>query len=390
MTQDTDMPLADERSAGPLQTTDDLLGHQTAMRACRPAIADTDVAIFTERYWYMGMDAPEGRIVFGAGLGCYTNRGVMDGYAGVTVDGVQHVFQGSRHLGDRPLQTEVGPLAITVEEGMRTHRIQLKPNGSGLALDLVYRAAFEPNDEGLDTLVKHERLVSQTSRFVQFGHYVGWIDVRGRRLDFTPERPLWGARDRSWGLRSEARTDETHPPVTQFRPLLFAWVCAQFPDSGVHFFLKESAPGETRFFVGDETYALGGGAPAKRIVAAEHELEWSDDAYSQHIRAGHFVLHYADGSRQLLELRALPGRFYLKGGLYGGYRGWFQGDDKGPLHLSHAVWNHADPATRRELRTLAEQVFEFRLGDRVGYGTIQAGLSAGYPKYQAVQHLPIM
>jgi hypothetical protein len=380
----------DDLGAGLLQPTDDLLGHQTALRMCRPGIADTNEAIFTERYWYMGANAPEGDVVFGAGLGCYTNRGVMDGYAGVTVDGVQHVFHGSRQLADRPLQTEVGPLAITVLDGMRTHRVQLKPNDSGLTLDLTYRAAFAPNEEGLDTLVKADRVVSQTSRFVQFGHYVGWIDVRGRRLHFSQERPLWGARDRSWGLRREARTDESHPPVTQFRPLLFAWVCAQFPDSGIHVFLKESAPGDTRFFVGDETRAIEGAVPAKRIVGAEHELEWFDDAYSQHIRAGHFVLHYADGSRKLLELKALPGRFYLKGGLYGGYRGWFQGDDKGPLHLGHAVWNHADPATRRELRTLAEQVFEFRDGDRVGYGTIQAGLSAGYPKYRAVQHLPIM
>lgn len=377
-------------SAGPVQPNDDLLGHQTALRMSRPAIPDGKPGVFTERYWYMGSNVPAGDIVIGAGLGYYPNRGVMDGYVGVTVDGVQHVFRGSRQLGDDPLETSIGPFRIVVDHGLRAHRLELTSNESGMTLQFDYRATMAPNDEGLDVLRRGERVIAEVSRFVQFGHYTGWIEVAGRRLEFGPSDPLWGARDRSWGLRVESRTDESHPPVTQFQPLLYTWVCAQFAGRGIHFFLKEIAPGQTRFFVGDETAAVEDGRAARPIVAVEHELEWFDDPYSQHLQAGSFVLHFDDGAREVLSLRALPGRFYLKAGLYGGYRGWFQGDDRGPLHLDHSSWNHTDPQTRRELRTLAEQAMEFRIGDHVGYGTIQSGVAQGYPKYDEVQHLPMM
>ncbi|MBG9388032.1 hypothetical protein [Caenimonas aquaedulcis] len=376
-------------NAGPIQPNDDLLGHQTPARMSRPAMADTAEAIFTERYWYMGASVPDGRTVFGAGLGYYPNRGVMDGYAGFTLDGVQHSFRASRRLGANPLETRIGPLSIEVGEGLGVHRIRLAPNDSGLAMDIEYRASHAPNDEGRDVLEKSGRVVADVTRFVQFGHYTGWVEAQGQRREFD-RQPLWGARDRSWGLRVEARTDESHPPVTRFKPLFFGWVCAQFEDRGIHFFLKESAPGETRFFVGDETAPLGRPADTVAIVGVEHELEWADDAYSQHLAGGVFHLRYADGTRKALKLRALPAKFYLKAGLYGGLDGWFQGDDRGALHTDHTRWDHADPETRRKLRTLAEQPMQFELDGRIGYGTIQCGLSAGYPRYPQVQHLPVM
>jgi hypothetical protein len=378
------------QGAGSIQPADDLLGHQTARRFSHPSLEDTAHGVFTERFWYMGARVPAGDLVFGAGLGYYPNRGVMDAYAGVTVDGVQYAFQGSRQTASEPLRTSVGPLCITVGEGLRSHRIRLEQNPSKVTMDLEYRGRHVPNDEGLDILRKGDEVIGQVSRFVQFGHYVGWIEADGRRFDFTPEQPLWGARDRSWGLRIESRTDESHPPVTRFKPLLFMWVCAQFPQSGIHFFLKETAPGQTRFFVGDETFPLGSERAGRTIARVEHELQWEQDEYSQHLKSGEFDVHFDDGSRKTLRMRALPGRFYLKAGLYGGYRGWFQGDDKGTLHLSGVQWRLDEAQTRRELRTLAEQVIEFRDGDQVGYGTIQGGLSAGYPKYPEVQHLPTM
>ncbi len=368
---------------------DDLLGHLARAGDWRPSVADTAEAIFTERFWYMGTVVPQGGLVFGAGLGYYPNRGVMDGYAGVTVEGIQHAFRASRHLGSTPHATQVGALRITVQEPMRRHRIELLPNDSGIMMDLEFRATLEPNDEGHDVLEKHGRVVADITRFVQFGHYEGEIVVRGQR-HVVQEQRCWGARDRSWGLRMESRTDESHPPVTRFRPIFFAWVCAQFEDHGVHFFLKETAPGQLRFFVGDETGPLGSGRPRRKIVSVEHALEWHDDPYSQHIQGGVFTLHYEDGASRQIRLRSLPERFYLKAGMYGGVEGWFQGDDRGPLAVAHDTWDHRDPATRRKLRTLAEQVMQFDDGASIGYGTIQSGLAPGYPGYPEIQHLPTM
>ena len=383
------MEAVSSATPGPVLASDDLLGHQTSLRMARPAVADTEHAIFTERYWYMGASVPDGATVFGAGLGYYPNRGIMDGYAGVTLDGVQYSFRASRHLGGNPLETRVGPLSISVGEGLKTHRIALASNESGLAMDIEFRASHLPNDEGRDVLEKNGTVIADVSRFIQFGHYTGWAQAGGRRVEFDAQ-PLWGARDRSWGLRVEARTDESHPPVTRFKPLLFMWVCAQFKDRAIHFFVKETAPGQTRFFVGDETSTIAGGRAARAITSVEHELQWDGNAYSQFLSGGSFTLAYADGTRRILKLRALPGKFFLKAGMYGGIDGWFQGDDKGPLHTDHARWDHADDATRRKLRTLSEQVMEFELDGQTGYGTIQGGVAQGYPKYEQVQHLPIM
>ena len=89
-----------------------------------------------------------------------------------------------------------------------------------------------------------------------------------------------------------------------------------------------------------------------------------------------------DGTAHLLEIKTLPARYFLKGGLYGGLNGWFHGDDKGKLHIEYEKWNLDDPATRKLVRTLADQVIEVRVGDEVGYGIME------YAKYESVQAHP--
>ena len=91
-----------------------------------------------------------------------------------------------------------------------------------------------------------------------------------------------------------------------------------------------------------------------------------------------------------MTLRVLPTKYFLKGGLYGGLNGWFHGDERGKLYVEHEVWDLADPATRKTVRTLADQVIELRDGDEVGYGIIEYGVGKGYALYEAVQgHPPI-
>jgi len=370
---------------------DDYLGHQSAGSFAEPAIADTPHAIFTERYWYTGTIVPEGDFVFDAGLGYYANRRIMDGFIGVTVDGVQHVYRASRQCHGDALDAYIGAIRITVLSGMGSHRLELGPNDSELSLDLTFHGAMEPNDEGRDRLIRHGELVADVSRYVQLGHYTGWVQLGKRRYTIEGTQ-CWGARDRSWGLRTEARADPSVLPVTRFRPLLFTWICAQFETHGIHAFLKERAPGDVRFLAADEAYPLGQGKPSRRIIEINHDFKFDEtDRWGQHLKGGTLALKYADGTQRRLRIRALPGRFYLKAGMYGGCDGWFQGDDKGILYEEAVRWDHADANIRTKLRTLADQVIEFTDDEgRVGYGTIQGGLSEGYPKYTEVQHLPVI
>ena len=92
------------------------------------------------------------------------------------------------------------------------------------------------------------------------------------------------------------------------------------------------------------------------------------------MRSAEFNLTFADGSARTIEIRCLPGRYFLKGGLYGGLNGWNQGDDKGKFYSEHDVWDLKTPETRKLVRTLADHVIEVRDKGEVGYGIIEYGV----------------
>jgi hypothetical protein len=78
----------------------------------------------------------------------------------------------------------------------------------------------------------------------------------------------------------------------------------------------------------------------------------------------------------------------LKGGGYGGYRGWYHGDNRGEYYSEHEVWDLSDPAILREASTLSDHLIEWRCGDEIGFGIMEYGVGPGYYKYQDIQHLP--
>jgi hypothetical protein len=371
-----------------ITSRDDFLGHQTSEEFSKVAVSDTKHAMYTERFWYMGAIVPDGKTVFGLGLGYYPNRQVMDCYAAVTVESIQYNFRASRAIDSDPLHTSVGPLEIDIASGLEEHRLMVRPNESGLLFDLRFFGRMHPNDEGRETIEHKGRVVSDVRRFIQAGSFEGHIEIPGRRIEVAAKSCV-GFRDRSWGLRVEARTDESTPPVSNFPPILYVFLCAQFEAHNVHLFFKESAPGEFRFLSGDQTGRLDGDWLSRKVVKdVKHDLIWRSDAMSQEIEGGRFEITFDDGSSKRIEMRSLGGQLFLKGGLYGGLNGWFQGDNRGRLHTGHNRWNLTDPGDRLITRTLAEQVVEVRDGDSLGFGTIQCGVGAGYPGYKEIQHHP--
>ncbi|WP_066266503.1 hypothetical protein [Hydrogenophaga palleronii] len=368
---------------------DDLFGHQTPAPLHEPASDDAGVTLFTERFWYTGHVVPAGDFVFNVGMGRYPGRGVTDGYVGVSFEGRQFDFQVSRHAGERPLDTEAGALRIEVLEGFGRHRITLWPNASGLSMDLIFHGRTDPNDEGREIIRKGDTLYSDVSRFVQMGRYDGWISVDGRRFELYAST-CWGGRDRSWGRRLELRTTDGDAHASRFPPMFYAFACLQFEDEAVHFFLKEKAPGQLRFLGGSRSWLRGQGRAPVAITEVAHDLQWDLQAPSQSVTGGRMLLRFADGSHLSLRLRSLSGRYFLKGGLYGGLNGWNHGDDRGALHEGSSRWNLGDTQDRAQLRSLADQVLEIGDGQRTGHGALQCGVSAGYGRYGEVAHLPTM
>ncbi len=336
-----------------LTAQDDFIGHQ--LPTTFDHVGTSDPA-WMERMWYTGHPVPAGDIIFDIGLGYYPNKNVMDAFAGVTIDNVQHNIRMSRRLRPDPLLTRVGPLQIHVLEGLRRHRIVLAENDSGMSFDIEFHATLNPHEEEPHFRRRHGRVAEQIARAQQVGRYSGWIKAGGKRYELKPET-WWGQRDRSWGIRAELHTDETKPPISYFPPLLFSWSTIQFADHGLQWYFNERAPGDFIYITGEEVLPLGQQADRRRrITHVAHEM---------------------------------PGRYYLKAGMYGGLRGWAQGDDKGPLHVEHDRWDLRDPEIRRLVRTLSDHVIEVRDGNSVGYGVMEYGVSSGYTKYKSIQNHPI-
>ena len=126
------------------------------------------------------------------------------------------------------------------------------------------------------------------------------------------------------------------------------------------------------------------------LVDASHAAVWHDDPQRQSMASVQFQLRFAGGSERPVSVRVLPARYFLKGGLYGGLDGWFHRDDCGKLYFEHDSWDLTDPATRRRVRTLADQVIEVSDGDEVGLGIIEYGVGKGSAAYPSVPgHSPI-
>ena len=368
-----------------LSEQDDFIGHQ--LPTTFDHVMNSDPA-WMERLWYTGHPIPAGDIIFDIGLGWHPNRNVMDGFAGVAFDGRQVNFRVSRRLRPKPLETTIGPLEIEVLEGLRRHRLTLKPSESGLSFDLEFVATMNPHEEGEHFRRRSGRVTEHMARAQQLGAYRGWIEAAGRRLEVS-ESSWLGQRDHSWGIRAEMRTDEANPPLTYYPPFFYCWTTAQFKERGLHVFFKERAPDDKIYISGEVVGAIG--THAKESVLLEdvsHDVDWAKDPLGQTLVSAEFDARFSDGSQRSLKMRALPARYFLKGGLYGGLKGWSHGDDKGKLYCEHDVWMLDDPATRKLVRTLSDHVIEVTDGDEVGYGIVEYGVGKGYAKYAEVQDHP--
>jgi hypothetical protein len=370
-----------------LTPQDDLIGHQTPTTFDH---VDSSDPAWMERMWYTGHPVPQGNIIFDLGIGYHPNQNVMDGFAGVTIGTTQYNLRLSRRLRPDPLRTRIGPLEIAVIEGLRRHRLTLDNNESGLRFDLEYNATLNPHEEAPHFRRRNGRVAENLMRVQQIGRYSGWMEVDGKRFDIKPERWL-GQRDHSWGIRAEMRTDESRPPLTFYPPLFWSWTTVQFEDYGLQWYFNERAPGDLIYLSGEQLLPLGAKSRAGLLMTSiAHDVTWADDPLGQTLESGEFTLGFGDGTRRTVHMRALPARYFLKGGLYGGYKGWAAGDYKGVLYMEHDRWDLRDAEARRVGRTLSDHVIEVRDGDRLGYGVIEYGVAKGYPGYPSVQQHPAM
>ncbi|MDG2050163.1 MAG: hypothetical protein P8M78_08375 [Myxococcota bacterium] len=201
-----------------ITSMDDYLIHQTTEPIAHPDPTDRN---FYDRYWMNGYDV-SGDFLFECGLGVYPNRRVMDGHWSVSVGGVQHCFHASRRAPYDRTESSIGPLTLEVVEPMRSLRVHLAENETGLSCDLLFTARSVPHQEPKNILFDELRCVMNTSRFTQMGRWSGWFSVGGDRVDLQPDRSL-GTRDKSWGVRPIGEPVNGAPPRSNQEPGVY-WV----------------------------------------------------------------------------------------------------------------------------------------------------------------------
>jgi len=195
-----------------------------------------------DRY-YFNLHGSSDELFMVMGLGQYPNLAVQDAFAVVRGGDAHVVVHASRELCDR-MDTSLGPYRIELQEPLRRLRSVPEPNEHGIAYDLVWNTAIPAFLEPRQYIRKYGRVLFDTQRFFQTGHWSGKLEVNGETFDVTPDR--WkGTRDRSWGVRL---VGEAEPPGIRQgeRQMVGLWNYApiQFDDFSILYMVQEEPDGK--------------------------------------------------------------------------------------------------------------------------------------------------
>jgi hypothetical protein len=170
---------------GPLLAEDERFTHQVTETFATVGTSDPS---WTEKVCAMAMSR-DGSLQIGFGLGKYTNRNVMDGYAALSRGKEQLTVRASRSLASDPVHTAIGPIHYEVVEPLRAIRFRLDRNQcQPIAFDWLFEAAVPPHIEERTHLRQQFRIMSELVRYHQTGTASGWIELDGERHEIHPDR----------------------------------------------------------------------------------------------------------------------------------------------------------------------------------------------------------
>jgi hypothetical protein len=365
---------------------DDFLIHQTHEPVRHVATSDRR---FYDRYFFTGHQCSED-LFFMIGVGSYPNLGVIDAFGSVALGGRQYTTRASRELGgDRMNTNAIGPFHVEVIEGLRKLRVLCeKVAGQAVSFDLVWTASVPAYEEPPILSRVMGRVMEQATRLIQTGHWSGHIECEGKRIELTPA-DSWGARDRSWGVRSiglerEPKGIQQAKGVSNDRTTLWIWSPMQFADETIQFSLSEFPDGkrEKDAVRRIAAFPAGGGAPANEEVlgGAEHDLRL--DPETREMLEGSSVSFVdAGGVRRHVKLTPLC-RAYLRAGTgYGGPDDWRHGKYMGENWVDSVSYDLNDTDVTAKIGP-THVLCQMEMDDgRVGYGTFETQVYGAYPRY---------
>ena len=366
------------RTLGPLTAADEMMTHQIVDTFA--TVGQTDRS-WTEKVCAMAC-AKDGSLYLGVGLGKYTNRGVMDGYAAVSRGAEMRIVRASRELGADPVTTSIGPVHYEVLEPLRCVRFSLDPNDAQpIAFEWVFESVVPPCMEHPEQSRSRDglRLDQDLVRYHQAGVAHGWVSIDGERTEFDADSWV-STRDHSWGVRHGVGTPDPDT-LPADRPANLAivvnWspiVCERADGSryALHWFLqRQSVPGwQNEHFQGGVEHADGSREPFAGI-----EPEFEVDPVTRRFRRARITFRMSDGSTRPITVEKLDDTgLPLGAGLYFGLDGKFHGTYRGALEVEgEHVADVTEPDAARRLHQLVDHVVrvEDPVGGGVGVGNLQ-------------------
>jgi hypothetical protein len=371
---------------GPLGPADERFDHQIADTFATVGASDPS---WTEKVCAMAARR-DGSLQLAFGMGKYTNRNVLDGYAGISRGVEQTTVRGSRRLFPEPDRTAVGPIHYEVLEPMRRVRFALEENEyQPIAFDWVFEAAVPPDmeDRTLQRAPLGYRVSADLVRYHQMGVASGWVSIDGERHELDPEEWV-STRDHSWGVRYDVGVPPTD--VDPFDPrndmdfsMIWSPSLMTDPDGGrwglfLHVIDARGFGREFRTVMGAIEHADG---RVERM--ADIRPEFAYDPSNRRLRGGEVRVTLEDGSprRFRLEVPTATG-FHLGAGLYFGWKGHHHGEWRGELRVDgERIDDCSDPTVARELHQLRDTVVIVRDLDTgaEGLGNCQPMITGEHP-----------
>jgi hypothetical protein len=366
---------------GALRGADESLNHQIVDTFA--TIAQTDYA-WTEKIW-ASLASIDGSLQVDFGIGKYHNRGIIDGFGGVSRGHEQWTVRGSRELAGAPEDAAVGPIHYEIIEPLQQIRFRLDPNDvQPISFDIVLSAVTPPFFEKRNLVRNRDtgRVDVDVIRYHQGGWASGTVTVEGATHEVCSDE-WFGFRDHSWGVR-QAIGEPLADLIPEQRPPSggrggMKWTPAFFrrPD-GTYY--------ETALFVIEGAWEYSSAylneTDGTQLPVRTVKTHIDYDTRTRYVRGGHLELTMETGEQRVVEVEVLgESGFLLKTAGYGAWAGHKHGAWKGKLHIDGEYI--ADCSDDEHLRTLGQfrdTPIRVTDGDAVGYGIMESLIGGVWPE----------
>ncbi len=371
------------KDIGALLGADEGLNHQVVDTFA--TLPESDMA-WTEKIW-TSIARIDGSMQIGFGLGKYQNRGILDGFGGISRGREQWTVRGSRELRSAPEHTGVGPLHYEVINPLNRVRVRLEENDVlPISFDVEIAGVTPPffEDRNLVRNRQSQRIDINVIRYHQGGWASGTVTVDGKTHEVRPDE-WFGFRDHSWGVRHGIGLPSTDliqgPPVVAHSTVRngMKWTPSFFkrPDDSYYETAVFLAEGEWGYASG---YINGSDGNQDRVRSIEPQIRY--DPRTRFVRGGELHLTMDSGEKRVIEVETLgDSGFFLKTAGYGQWKGHVHGTWKGALHLDgEYIPDCWDDEHLRSLGQFRDTPIRVREGDAVGYGIMESILRGVWPE----------